>query len=164
MTTPTGIQIADAIRQKMTELKKSCAGISETTAASAPEGRWSPKEILSHILGADENTHVRLFQMILDKDTPTIEINPGNAFFTEARAKMPFGALLSEVEREYERIALFALNLTDAQFARSAHLPALKDSPLGEHPSLAALIRGFGEFHVQMHIDHLHEVLQELGG
>jgi DinB superfamily len=162
METPTGTQLAQGVRQKMTELKKVCADVDEKTASRTPEGRWSPKEILSHLIGPRESAYLRLFQIFLNKDNPTIELNPGNPFFSEERAKTSFADLLIEVEKSYEQIALFAENLSDEQLARPAHVPVLKESPLGENPSLAAMIKGLGQFHVQTHIEQMIEVLQAL--
>jgi hypothetical protein len=51
MATSTGIQLAQSIRRSIEELKRVCEGLEETTASRAPEGRWSPKEILSHLCG-----------------------------------------------------------------------------------------------------------------
>jgi hypothetical protein len=36
----------------------------------------------------------------------------------------------------------------------------LKDSPIGEYPTLAQWAFGLGDFHVGFHIDHLKEILQ----
>ena len=58
MATSTGVQLAQNIRQKIEELKKICEGVDESTASRSPAGRWSPKEILSHLWGPDGSSHL----------------------------------------------------------------------------------------------------------
>ncbi len=53
MATLTGFQLAQGMRRKMEELKKVCEDVDEGTASRSPAGRWSPKEILSHLWGPD---------------------------------------------------------------------------------------------------------------
>ena len=81
MATLTGEQLAQKIRQKIEDLKKGCEGVDENTASRAPEGRWSPKEILSHLSGPEGSGYLPILKAFLDKDMPMIDLQAENPFF-----------------------------------------------------------------------------------
>jgi hypothetical protein len=159
----TGKELAEGIRQKVDELKKVCRGVDESTASRAPEGRWSPKEILSHLWGSDGYGPLPLFQQFLSGETPTIDLDPGNPFFSDSRSRMTFSELLAEVEKSSDRIIGFVAGLTREQLDRKAHIPKMKESPWGECLTLENLISVLGERHLHFHTGHMREVLQALG-
>ena len=162
MATTRGNQLAQDIRQKVQVLKQVCQGIDENLSSRAPQERWSPKQVLSHLCGPEGTGHLALLRSFLDSDVPTINLDTENPFFTENRARMSFVELVAECEQNYERVAHLASELSEDQLGRKAHIPKLKDSPLGEYPTLEGMIHGLGEYHVQFHIDHLREILAAL--
>lgn len=162
MATSRGSQLAQDIRQKVAALKQVCQGVDENLASRAPKDRWSPKQILSHLCGPEGIGHLPLLRTFIESDTPFIDLDTENPFFTENRARMSLIELVAECESNYQGVAAFAEALNEEQLAKKAHIPKLKDSPLGEYPTLEGMISGLGEYHVQFHIDHLREILAAL--
>ena len=162
MATSRGNQLAQVIQQKVAALKQVCQGVDETLASSAPAERWSPRLIISHLCGPDGEGHVPFLRAFLNSDIPLIDLETENPFYTETRSRMSFRDLVAECEKNYEDVANFAEGLSEEQLARTAQIPKLKDSPLGEYPTLEGMINGLGEYHLQFHIEHLGEVLAEL--
>ena len=162
MATSRGNQLAQDIRQKVQGLKQVCQGVDEKLASRAPKDRWSPKQILSHLSGPEGTGHLPILRAFLDSDIPTVDLETENPFFTENRARMSFDELVAECEKNYERVANLAAELSEEQLGRKARIPKLKDSPLGEYPTLEGMIHGLGEYHIQFHIDHLREILAAL--
>jgi hypothetical protein len=162
MATSRGNQLAQEIRRKVAVLKEVCQGVDEKLASRALTDRWSPKQILSHLCGPEDVGHLPILKAFVDSDIPMIDLMIGDPFFTENRARMSFSELVAKCEMNYQRVADFVAELTGEQLARKAHIPKLKDSPLGEYPTLDGMIYGLVGYHVQDHTDHLREILAAL--
>jgi len=166
MTTLTGKQLAQNIRKQIDALKKVCEGVDEGTACRAPAGRWSPKEILSHLLGPEESSQLLVLQAFLDEKTPRLDIEPGKSYLSEDRFRTSFAELLSQVETEYECTCRFAEDLKEEQLARKARITMLKDTPYGEYQTLASWLSMIGSMegsHLKFHINHMREIQRDLG-
>ncbi len=163
MPTTEGARLSIVIRQKMEEMKALCKGVDEDAASRAPVGRWSPREILSHLCGPEGIGFFPTIQTILEKDTPRLDIEAENPFFTENRSRMTLKELLSEFEKEYSHMAEVVEGLSEKQLSRKAHIPLLKETPIGEYPTLAMWVQAIGEYHLGSHIDHMKEILQAIG-
>ena len=162
MAKSRGEELADVIRGKVAALVVECRGVDEEQASRVAADGWSPKQILSHLCGPEGEGHLSLLRAFVDGDTPRVDLHIGDPFFTDHRAGMRFGELVAECESNYRRVADFAAGLTDDQLARKAYIPELKESPLGEYPTLDGMIFGLTEFHIQDHTDHLRKSLAAL--
>jgi hypothetical protein len=162
MTNQDGKEIAQGIRAKVAEFRKCCEGLDEESSSRAPEGRWSPKQIISHLCGPEGRDHLAALKPFIEQDTPEIDIKPEDPYWEGKRSRMSLAELLAEYDRKYASIAVFVEGLSEEQLARKAHIPMLKDSPLGEYPTLAQWAFGLANFHIAFHVDHMREIVQAL--
>jgi DinB superfamily len=163
MAGQNGKEIGQTIRVKMAEFRRACEGLDEETATRAPEGRWSPRQIVSHLCGPQGTGHLPGLRAFLEQDMPLLDMKPEDPYWSGERTQMTLSELLSELDREYSRIASFVEGLSEGQLSRKAHIPMLRESPLGEYPSLAQWALGLSSYHIDFHINHLREIKQALG-
>jgi len=163
MSEQNGKQLSQLLRSKMEEISKLCTGLNEETASKAPAGRWSPKEIISHLIGPEGGNFVPFLRLALVMEAPRLDIEAENPFFTEQRAAMSMNELLALCEKGNGELADFIAELSDEELERKLYVPLFKDLPLTDHPSIAVFISGIGGFHLEFHINHMKEILKELG-
>ena len=162
MPTNEAVQLSELIHQNVAAFKEVCEGIDEETASRAPSDRWSPKQVVSHLCGPEGAGMMPTFSVFVEKDIPRLDIETEDPFFSENRARMTFAELLAEFGEEYGRIAEFVEGLSEEELNRKAHVPLLKETPIGEYPTLAVWARTIGEEHLGSHIDHMREILEAL--
>ena len=162
MAGQNGKEIAQTVRTKMAEFKRAFEGIDEESSSQASEGRWSPKQIVSHLCGPEGIGHLPGLRAFLAEDTPLLDLKPENPYWSEGRTKMTLSELLSEFDREYSEIAAFVEGLSEDQLSRKAHIPMLRESSLGEYPTLAQWVIAFSSYHIDFHANHLRKIMQAL--
>jgi hypothetical protein len=162
MQIPEASRLAQTIAQKVEDFKSICQGLDEETASHAPSGRWSPKEIVSHLCGPEGAGNVPTIRAFIEEDTPRLDIEAEDSFFSDKRAHMTFAELLDEFDKEYNRISELVAGLSDEQLSRKAQIPMLKESPFGDYLTLSEWIEVLGEYHLGSHINHMREILETL--
>ncbi len=163
MSASDGKEIARAVLEKMDEFRHVCDVLDEESSSRAPEGRWSPKQIISHLCGPEGTGHLPGLRAFLEKETPLLDMTPENPYWTAGRSSMTLSGLLAEFTREYSEIAAFVDGLSEKQLSRKAQIPMLKGSAVGEYPTLAQWVTGLSGYHIGFHVDHMREILKALG-
>jgi len=160
--TLNGAELAILIRQKIDEFEINLRGIDERRAESSPAGRWTPKQIVSHLCGPEGAGITRLVTAYLEQDTPRIDLVIEDPFYTGERPNLSLAELLETFEEEHDRLIAVVKGLTTEQLGRKAQIPIFKDTPLGEYPTLGEFLGGMADFHFGFHTVHLKEVLQDV--
>jgi hypothetical protein len=163
MSTPEGTKLANMVRLKLGEMNELCKGLGEETASRAPAGRWSPKEIISHLCGTEGGGLLAAVRLFLEQDMPRLDIEAEKTHFTGKRARMTFSELRQEFEKQYTQMADLVSGLSEEQLGRKAHIPLFKETPMGEYPTLANFVGALADYHMEFHIKHMREILQALG-
>ncbi|MBI5015316.1 MAG: DinB family protein [Deltaproteobacteria bacterium] len=153
------------MKRRVEQVRQACAGLDDVTAGRTPPGedRWSVKQVISHLCGPETTGHTAELRRFLAEDTPLLDIEAGNHFHTPEREQKSINELLSDFEAEFARVASFVRPLSDDQLSRKARIPMLKDSPLGEYPTLGQWVGALAEFHVGFHVEQLGKIRSEVG-
>jgi len=155
----SGPSLQQQLDQKVQEIKQAVSGLSDERAARVPaDGEWSAKQVLSHLCGADDALSMYEFNRFLAEDTPALGIIPGS--YGDVRKDAPISELLSKIETDYSAIGGFFAGLNEQQLNRKAHIPFLKETPLGEYPTLGQWAIGIIQFHLNDHIQQLKNLSQ----
>ena len=164
MATTEGTRLTELLRRKAAEVRQAAAGLDEESASRNPPGedRWSVKQVISHLRGTEEG-HVPGLRRFLDEETPLVDVEPGNPFFTVSREGESLNRLLADFEAEFDRMAEFVRPLTEEQLGRRARIPMLKGSPLGEQPTLGQWISAVAGYHVDFHVEQLRTIRKDVG-
>src|SRR3970282_711457 len=156
MVSVAATSLRAALEQKMKERGEAMEGMREDDAARRPaDGEWSCKEMLSHLMGDEGESFVAGLRRIADGDTPLIGVGAGLAAFSPARRAMSLSEMRAGVWRQYEEVADFISGLNDEQLARKARVPLLKDTPIGEYPTLGQWAGAIINFHLTDHIGQM---------
>ncbi|HSP54627.1 MAG TPA: DinB family protein [Dehalococcoidia bacterium] len=154
-----GSGLSEQMAQKVGEIKQAVAGLNDEKASKPPaEGEWSVKQVLSHLCGDDDALSMYEFKRFLAEDSPDLGVRPGQ--YGDVRKAAPISELVSKIESDYAEIGSFLSDLSDEQLGRKARVAFLKDSPLGEYPTLGQWAGAVINFHLADHVNQLRTLAQ----
>ncbi len=164
MVSPAATSLRDAMEQKLQELGEALDGLDEAKAGQrAAEEEWCCKEVLSHLTGDEGESFVDGFRRFIDEDTPLIGVMVGLPYYTPKRQAMSLSELRAGVWKRYQEVSDFLGGLSDEQLERKGRVPLLKDSPMGEYPTLAQWAGALINFHLPDHINQIRNARQQIG-
>jgi hypothetical protein len=156
MSSRTDPAAATALRQQMDELGAAVAGLGEDAASRrGADGSWSVKECLSHLSGADGDTFLDRVRRFIDEDAPEIDIEPGVTHFDASRKALSVEQLASRVQAQYRAVAGVLSRASSEDAARTAHIPLLAQTPIGDHPTLEQFVGVISGMHLAGHLEQL---------
>ena len=156
MVSAAATSLRGALEEKMKELGEALEGMNEEDAARRPaDGEWCCKEMLSHLMGDEGESFVTGLRRFVDEDTPLIGVVAGLPYYTPARQAMSLSELRAGVWRQYEEVADFIGGLSDEQLGRKGRVPLLKETPIGEQPTLGQWAGAIINFHLMDHVNQI---------
>jgi hypothetical protein len=165
MSSAEAARLAALVQRKVGEVEEACRGLDEEQGAKNPPGkeRWSVKQVISHLCGPEGAGYLPDLRRFVEEDVPRVDMNAGDPFYTGRRAARSLAALLSDLRSEYEAVARFVSGLREEELQRKAHIPMLRDSPVGEYPTLAQWVGILGGYHVDVHLEQIRTIRSEVG-
>ena len=149
-----GTALSEQLAAKVKEVTAAAVGLSEDQAAKPKaEGEWSAKQVLSHLCGDSDALSMYEFKRFLAEETPDLGLSPGN--YGDIHKNASVKELVSKIESNYAAIGSFLAGLNDDQLGRKAHIPFLKETPLGEYPTLGQWVGAVINFHLADHLNQL---------
>jgi hypothetical protein len=157
----SGPTLQQQLDQKVQEIKQAVSSLSEEEASKKQgEEEWSVKEVLSHLSGDGSSDAVSLLDRVIKEDTPQLDIHPGQSYY-EGRESIPLAELTARVETTYSKMGAFLAGLNEEQLNRKAQVALLKETPIGEYPTLGQLAGALINFHLNDHVQQLQNLSQQ---
>jgi hypothetical protein len=157
----SGATLQQQLDQKVQEIKQAVSALDEQKALERPdEGEWCAKEVLWHLTGEERALTTFEMERFLKEETPELGVEPGQTPYNTDRGKVPVDELVSRVENQYAEVGKFLAGLSEEQLNRKAHVPFLKETPLGEYPTLGQWAMGLINFHLNDHVQQLKNLSQ----
>jgi hypothetical protein len=148
--------IQEQLSGKVDEIKQALSGVSEEQATKrSADGEWCIKEVLAHLSGAEDALTMYQLKRFVNEDNPDLSLTPGEISYTKERESAPVSKLVSDLENQYTQIGTFFAGLSEEQLGRKGRVAFLKETPIGEYPTLGQWAGAIINFHLPDHIQQI---------
>jgi hypothetical protein len=152
----TNASLQSKFDEKAATIESAVAGVSEEQASKRPaDGEWCVRDVLCHLSGDAEHSFRSDLDRFLKEDMPSLDVSPGDLYWTPAREKAPTQELAKSVAQQYRDIGTLVAGLTPEQLARPGRIAFLKQARGSDEIKLAEWINLIVEYHLNQHIGQL---------
>lgn len=123
---------------------------------------WSPRDIITHLMGTLERNTYRALQAIIADDVPPVPFEGGNPYRSPETRAMTLAQLLDRLETLEERLEELVSSVSDEQLARKARMVRPDGTFVREISFLETAHRAFTA-HWPEHTKQLYAIREELG-
>jgi len=122
---------------------------------------WSPRDIITHLMGTLEVNTYRTLQAIITDESPTARLEGDNPYRSQETRAMALPQLLDRLETVYDRLTELIASVSDQQLGRTVRI-LRQDGTTRELTFLEVAHRPFAT-HWPDHTRQLYSIRQELG-
>jgi len=130
--------------------------------ADAP-GEWTAREVLSHLLEADDWNPAAALAGFAERDLPTIEIAPGETYLTPARRAMSLKQFVDALDTQRRAVFAYLDGLSEADLTRKARIPLFKSFMGTDEIPLPTFVGAMFDYHMNDHAGQIGKIRKAVG-
>ncbi|HEU5194456.1 MAG TPA: DinB family protein [Methylomirabilota bacterium] len=163
MATQTVRELEAKAEAAWTNLTAQLAGMEPYLERSDAPGEWTAREVLSHLLEADDWKPAAVLANFAERDLPTIEIAPGETYLTPKRRAMTLKQFVDALDAQRRDVFAYLNALTDKDLTRKARIPLFKSFMGTDEIPLPTFVGAMFDYHMNDHAGQIAKIRKAVG-
>lgn len=145
-------------------LTRQLQGMEPYMEQSDAPGRWSTREVLSHLLLMPSWEPVAFLTQFSERNLPLVELEPGQSHLTAERRTMTLQEFVNALDLQRRSVLAYLEGLSDAELQqRKVRIPVFKQFMGTDEISLAMFTGAMFDFHWHGHASQLAKIRNAIG-
>lgn len=145
-------------------LGKQLQGLEPYMERSDAPGRWTTREVLSHLLGGPGLDLIAFLGTFSERNLPVHDLQPGESNLTDERRKMTLKQFVDALHSQRRSVLAYVEGLSDVELQqRKAVIPVFKQFLGTDEFSIAMLVGILFEGHWNGHAGQLAKIRKAVG-